>query len=131
MKAKVNDFQKIEGLSVGHHNAAHESDLPWLRHQIGSVQAEEKKRQKGESERLIIVVAHHAPLVCGTSSPDQAKNLWSPAFATDILSQGDWKNVKAWIFGPTYYTTEFKKGGVKVVSNQRGYVLPGSIEDPH
>lgn len=88
MKAKVNDFQKIEGWTVGHDNAAHESDLSWLRHQIGSVQAENKKRQKGEPERLILVVKHHAPLVCGTSSPDQAKNPWSPAFATEILSQG-------------------------------------------
>lgn len=77
------------------------------------------------------MVTHHAPLVCGTSSPDQAKNPWSPAFATDILSQGDWKNVEAWIFGHTHYYREFKKGGVKVVSNQRGYFLPGSPEDPH
>jgi len=26
------------------------------------------------------------------------------------------------MFGHTHYTTEFKKGGVKVVANQRGYV---------
>lgn len=125
VKAKVKDFQKIDGWTVGHHNAAHESDLSWLRQQIGSVQAENKERQKGESERLVLVVTHRAPLVSGTSSPDQAKNAWSPAF-TDILSQGDWTNVKAWIFGHTHYTTELKKGGVKVVSNQRGYVLPGA-----
>ncbi|MCJ1345505.1 hypothetical protein MMC31_003712 [Peltigera leucophlebia] len=126
VKAKVKDFQKIEGWTVGHHNAAHESDLSWLRQQIVSVQTENKESQKGESERSILVITHHAPLVSGTSSPDQAKNPWTPAFATDILSQGNWTNVKAWVFGHTHYTTELKKGGVKVVSNQRGYVLPGA-----
>lgn len=51
---------------------------------------------------------------------------WLRITLTDILSQADWTNVKAWIFGHTHYTTELKKGGVKVVSNQRGYVLPGA-----
>lgn len=125
-RSTIYDFRKIEGWTVGHHNAAHESDLSWLRQQIGSVQAENKERQKGESERLILGITHHAPLVRGTSNPDQAKNPWSPAFATDILSQGDWTNVKAWIFGHRHYITELKKSGVKVVSNQRGYVLPGA-----
>lgn len=127
VKAKVKDFQKIERWTVGHHNAARESDLSWLRQQILSVQTENKLRQKGELEKRILVVTHHAPLVSGTSSPGQAKNPWSPAFATDILSNGYWTNVKAWIFGHTHYTTELlTKGGVQVVSNQRGYVLPGT-----
>lgn len=71
-----------------------------------------KESQKSESDRSILVVTHHAPLVTGTSSPDEAKNAWSSTFATDILSQGDWTNVKTWIFGHMHYTTELKKNGV-------------------
>ncbi|PWY73736.1 hypothetical protein BO70DRAFT_389210 [Aspergillus heteromorphus CBS 117.55] len=50
-------------------------------------------------QREVLVVTHHAPSLQGTS---------------------------IWVFGHTHYTTEFMEGGVRVVSNQRGYVLPGS-----
>jgi hypothetical protein len=36
--------------------------------------------------------------------------------------------VKIWIFGHTHFTTEFKDRDIRVVSNQRGYVLPGNKE---
>lgn len=70
------------------------------------------------------MVRHHAPLVGGTSSPNQANNAWKSAFATGIFPRGDRTNVRAWIFSHTHYMT---KGGVKVVSNQRGYVLPEAV----
>lgn len=32
--------------------------------------------------------------------------------------------VKSWVFGHTHYSTDFKEGGIRLVSNQRGYALP-------
>lgn len=53
-------------------------------------------------------------------------NPWNSAFATDILSQDHWSGAKIWVFGHAHHTAEFKEGNIKVVSNQRGYVLPWS-----
>ncbi|EED12252.1 hypothetical protein TSTA_003140 [Talaromyces stipitatus ATCC 10500] len=52
---------------------------------------------------------HHAPSLERTSSPRHSQNPWKTAFGTDILSQS--------LHG-------VKKGGIQVVSNQRGYALP-------
>jgi hypothetical protein len=46
------------------------------------------------------------------------------AFATDLFNGEDWPNAKLWVFGHTHFTTEFRKDGIKVLSNQRGYVFP-------
>ncbi|PWY65826.1 hypothetical protein BO83DRAFT_410747 [Aspergillus eucalypticola CBS 122712] len=72
---------------------------------------------KRSRQRSLLVVTHHAPLLQGTSSPKHAQSPWSVAFAT---------GVKVWVFGHTHYTTDFIEKGVRVVSNQRGNVLPWS-----
>lgn len=120
---KIQDFQKIQGWSVDSHNSYHESDLVWLMSEIDSVQRDNETQNKKQS---ILVVTHHAPSLEGTSSPQHTKNPWTCAFATDILSKIPRPiAVKAWVFGHTHYTTEFKNKGIRVVANQRGYVLPG------
>jgi len=58
-----------------------------------------------------------------TSSPENVRNSWGSAFATDLLQDRDWKDVKVWVFGHTHFTTEFERCGIKVLSNQRGYVI--------
>ncbi|KAJ5462847.1 hypothetical protein N7475_007791 [Penicillium sp. IBT 31633x] len=120
---KISDFQKIKYWSVEKHNKAHESDLAWLRAEIQAL----GRKHCNEEMRSILVVTHHAPSLQGTSSPQHAKNLWSCAFGTDLLTRS-WGGVKIWVFGHTHYTTEFKKNGIRVVSNQRGYVLPWKTE---
>jgi hypothetical protein len=35
-------------------------------------------------------------------------------------------SVKVWVFGHAHCTTDFRDRGVRIVSNQRGYVLPWS-----
>ena len=40
-----------------------------------------------------------------------------------------WDGVKVWVFGYTNYTTQFRERGIRVVSNQRGYVLPWKSEE--
>ncbi|RDW86944.1 uncharacterized protein DSM5745_03586 [Aspergillus mulundensis] len=124
VRSKIQDFKKIVDWTVDDHNASHGSDLTWLLGQIEQIRNENKTQRK---KRSILVVTHHAPATKGTSSPQHEKNAWSSAFGTDILSEvSDSAPVKAWIFGHTHYTTEFQSRGVRIVSNQRGYVLPWS-----
>ncbi|RAL09282.1 uncharacterized protein BO97DRAFT_458460 [Aspergillus homomorphus CBS 101889] len=101
VQSKVKDFQKIEGWSINGHNASHESYLAWLL----------KDMQTRREKQSVLVVTHHAPSLQRTSSPQHAKNPWSVAFGTDVLSQ---------------FADGVKESGVRVVSNQRGYVLPWS-----
>jgi predicted phosphodiesterase len=122
--ARVKDFQKISGWTTETHNGAHREDLSWLRQEL-----EKLAGQPGQARRKVLVVTHHAPCIDGTSSPKDTGNTWTSAFATDILPvrrDGLWDPVAAWIFGHTHFTVDFDRGGTRVVSNQRGYVLPGS-----
>ncbi|CAG8930113.1 unnamed protein product [Penicillium salamii] len=124
VESKISDFKKIDGWTISKHNAPHESDLCWLQHEMHNIHEENKNVPKTDA-RSIAVVTHHAPSLHRTSSPQNSQNPWSAAFGTDLLSLR-WDNVKLWIFGHTHYTTEFKENGIRVVSNQRGYVLPWS-----
>ncbi|EPE24449.1 hypothetical protein GLAREA_08301 [Glarea lozoyensis ATCC 20868] len=131
VRTRVKDFQNIESWNIDDHNAAHESDISWLRNEIKSIEEENQQIEHPSLKRRVLVVTHHAPCLQQTSSPRNAENPWSSAFATDLIreeSAGEWKNVKAWVFGHTQFTTEFTKCGIVVSSNQRGYVLPGREE---
>jgi predicted phosphodiesterase len=112
VRAKVKDYQRINGWTPQHHNAAHAKDVTWLKEQVSQATAE---------KRRIMVVTHHAPCIKGTSHPKYENNPWTPAFATDLLGQGTWGAVRVWIFGHTHFSTEFVRNGTRVVSNQRGY----------
>lgn len=120
--SKISDSQKIKQWSVEQHNKAHEADLTWLKDEI------QTPRETSQEKRSVLVVTHYAPSLQRTSSPQHAKNPWSCAFGTDLLAQS-WDGVRVWVFGHTHYTTEFKKNGIRVVSNQRGYVLPWKTEE--
>ncbi|RDK36848.1 hypothetical protein M752DRAFT_322083 [Aspergillus phoenicis ATCC 13157] len=111
--------------SVDDHNARHDSDYSWLTKEIHSIHEENRTVAKDSKRRSILVVTHHAPSLQGTSNPRHAQSPWSVAFGTNILSEVP-DGVKVWVFGHTHYNTDFKEKGVRVVSNQRGYVLPGS-----
>lgn len=125
VQSKVKDFQKIKDWSIDDHNACHDSDLSWLLKEINSIHETNKKGGKWSKKQTILVVTHHAPLLQRTSSPQHSQNPWSVAFGTDILPQTQ-AGVQAWVFGHTHYSTDFREGPVRVVSNQRGYMLPWS-----
>lgn len=127
VRTKVKDFEEIKGWTVDDHNASHKADLVWLRNEALNIQQQNKSRLKGEQARNILVVTHHAPSIQETSSPKNIGNPWTSAFATDLLGDDCWSELKAWVFGHTHFTTQFEKNGIKVLSNQRGYVLPGSL----
>lgn len=128
VRMRVKDFEKIEAWTVDDHNASHEADNTWLRHQTLQIQRQNESKAKGQRTTNILVVTHHAPSVQKTSSPKNVGNPWSSAFATELLGDACWSEVKAWVFGHTHFTTQFERNGIKVLSNQRGYVLPGSKE---
>lgn len=127
--AKINDFKKIEQWTVETHNARFASDLTWLEEQLRDMslaQTAAHSDTAADPPRRVLVVTHHAPSIEGTSSPKNSGNPWSAAFATDVLSDRKWGDagIGCWVFGHTHYTTDMVKDGVRVVSNQRGYVFP-------
>lgn len=124
---KIQDFQKIEDWTIDTHNAAHEADLSWLRNEVRSIQNNHSTNTTKAPKRSILIATHYAPSMHRTSSPQHAGNPWGAAFGTDLLEQ-PWNGVRTWVFGHTHYSTEFKKNGIRIVSNQRGYVLPWTNE---
>lgn len=123
--AKINDFKQIEGWTVDSHNGRFASDMAWLRGELTNMPA------VGNGKRSVLVVTHHAPCMEGTSHPKNSNNPWSVAFATDVFDAREWRDsgIGYWVFGHTHYTTEMVKEGVRIVSNQRGYVFPGANQE--
>lgn len=126
VRGRVKDFQRIENWTLASHNKEHSLDVAWLESQIKLIRGD-----KSTSEHRILVVTHHAPSVQESSSPLHIGNPWGSAFATDLLGnegKPTLSDVQWWIFGHTHFCTEFSKANVRVVSNQRGYVIPKVTE---
>lgn len=121
VRMKINDFNKIQDWTPESHNEQHAADLRWLRDAV-----KERSAEKSSRGSQVIVVTHHAPCVQGTSEPRLDFSPWASAFSTDLLDKpGEgWPGVTTWVYGHTHYSTRFKKAGIKIVSNQRGYVVP-------
>ncbi|KAK8204314.1 hypothetical protein M8818_005159 [Zalaria obscura] len=131
VRGKVKDYKNIDGWTVAEHNRAHSEDLTWLRETLARAKGADYSADIAGSGRRTIVVTHHAPIKAGASSPRHADNSWTSAFATDLPellcseAAALVRHIHWWIFGHTHYSTEFIQNGIRVVSNQRGYVLPG------
>lgn len=122
VRSKVKDFARIEGWTPEEHVRQHEEDRAWLKSELEKMNGERERRR-------VLVATHHAPCVRGTSRPQHAENPWTAAFASEVLDGGGkWGRVRTWVFGHTHYCTDFRRYGVRVVANQRGYVLPGREE---
>lgn len=124
VRMKVADFSSIRDWTVEKHNIEHLCDVEWLQGQLRNISLEDPDRQ-------LLVVTHHAPSFSNTVDPKHTANPWQSAFCTDLLDSGQvkfWhgsKSIRRWIFGHTHWNTEFKKHGMVVSSNQRGYLIPG------
>lgn len=125
---KLADFRRIEGWTTTRHTEEHFIDLAWLKDSIEEIAANEPNRR-------IVVVAHHAPTADRTSNPKFEANRWNCGFRTGILESNDFRvwrgreQIEAWVFGHTHFCTDFMKESIRVVANQRGYVLPnGQME---
>ncbi|PSN60067.1 ser/Thr protein phosphatase-like protein superfamily [Corynespora cassiicola Philippines] len=129
VRSKVKDHRNIQNWTIEQHNANFAFDEEWLRNEVEAIRNENSEMDDPKTTRAILVITHHAPSVEGTSSPRHSNNPWTCAFASDVISKGEWPGVKSWVFGHTHYTTEFEKDGINVVSNQRGYVIRESGGD--
>ncbi|KAJ5042413.1 uncharacterized protein L3040_004962 [Drepanopeziza brunnea f. sp. 'multigermtubi'] len=97
---RVQDFEKITRWTVDDHNASHEADLAWLRHQALEIRQQNVFRAKSERARCILVVTHHAPSLQKASSPGNTGNPWSSAFASYKL--GRCEGVGIWTYSFHY-----------------------------
>ncbi|KAM0417053.1 hypothetical protein ACHAPT_012959 [Fusarium lateritium] len=116
VQSKVKVFKNIGGWSAEKHNKLHREEHLWLREQVAQI----------PSDRQMLVVTHHAPRVEGTLRPQHVGNPWTCAFATDVMDQA-WDGVRVWVFGHTHCSTEVVlESGIRLLGNQRGYVVRGS-----
>ncbi len=123
----MNDFRRIENWTVDRHILEHTSDVDWLQKQINLIRNEDST-----SSHQIIVITHHAPSVQESCRPSDIESPLRSAFGTDLLGANGIPlllDVQWWIFGHTHYCTEFSKGNVKLISNQRGYVIDKSSQE--
>jgi predicted phosphodiesterase len=124
VQRKVNDFKRITGWTVDEHNLEHDEDLQWLQSQVEVV----GKNRTSSDRSTILVVTHHAPCKKGTSDPRLENNDINSAFATEVIEENFW-GVQCWLFGHTHYNTDTTRNGMRLVSNQRGYVFPSQPSD--
>ena len=120
VQMKVNDFKHIEGWTVNSHNSEHQQDVEWLQREMQNIRNEKDLRK-----RNILVITHHAPTIQDTSKPSDLANPWSCAFSTDLLGDKALTESQVWVFGHTHFTSDFKQGQIRLVSNQRGYMING------
>ncbi|KAF7552731.1 hypothetical protein G7Z17_g4138 [Cylindrodendrum hubeiense] len=119
VKLRVSDFKMIRGWSVDYHNDCHIMDSTWLKKTLNDMDVLEPTQE----ERQVLIVTHHAPCFKGTSRPEHEKNPWKVAYATDVMQRPEYAHVSWWMYGHTHFTTQFQRGSIRVVANQRGYVL--------
>lgn len=119
IETKINDYKKIIGWTALKHNQIHTEEVEWLREEVAQLAAQDQ-----QNSRQIVLATHHAPCLQGTSKPADTNSPWTPAFATDLVTKGNWDNVTCWIFGHTHYSTDFQYKGISLLANQRGYVFP-------
>ncbi|KAF2181354.1 hypothetical protein K469DRAFT_262313 [Zopfia rhizophila CBS 207.26] len=144
VRKKIPEFDKEQGIkdwSVAKHNAVHQIDLKWLKGEVdanrrfagsftstpdsnafGGLTDSYTSSPSSSGNRTLIVITSFAPELRDALQPWQIDSPWSSAYGTELLRGWDWSGVKLWVCGSTGRTGEFKKYGVKVVSNQRGMV---------
>ncbi|OJD22127.1 hypothetical protein ACJ73_06531 [Blastomyces percursus] len=127
VRAKVNDFRRMEGWTVTKHITEHVSDVQWLTDEVTSI-----RQTESSLKRKIVVISHHTPSVQGTSKPSDEGSPYSSAFAPNLLdgeTRSCFEAVQCWTFGHTHYSTDILRGQVRLLSNQRGYVFSNTGND--
>ncbi|OQO12577.1 hypothetical protein B0A48_02039 [Cryoendolithus antarcticus] len=111
----TNDFQHIKGWRVRMHNSEHERDLDWLRGELSGL-------QKDGPERDIVIATHYAPMFDHVCHPKNEGNSLSDCFSSNsfaiLQEEGLLFSVTHWVSGHTHWNVDFKRSGVRVVSNQ-------------
>lgn len=94
-------------------------------HEINQFREFTEKVNNGEIEcENVIVVTHFPPISSNTSSPEYENGILSGYYSwTNLLKYEDVKcdKIKIWCSGHTHWSYDFKKSGVRYLSNQIGY----------
>jgi len=129
---KITEFDEEKGIkewNIKEHNSEHKRDYRWLLEELKKATPTPTPAGGAPgaapagppaAPREVIVVTSFAPDLSDALEPWQVDAPWATAFGTNLLTKGNWAGVKMWISGTTGRTCEFEKGGVTVVSNQRG-----------
>ena len=117
----TNDFAKIEGWRVAHHNDEHAADLEWLEQSLAEVHTMSPQSR-------VIIATHYAPSFENTVPPEREHNAVGHCFSSNILKKFRWWRgadmVSHWIFGHTHYNNRFAFNDVTVVSNTPSGLIP-------
>jgi len=108
-----NDSDEIHQLTVEETNAFHRRELEWLKQEI------EKASLVGEP---VIILTHHAPTLRNTIHPkDDSKTLNCISYTDlDYMMKSP---IVGWCFGHTHFSSDQMINGVRVISNQLGYLM--------
>jgi hypothetical protein len=128
---KIPEFDEEHGIKdwdIKQHNSEYKRDYKWLIEELAKAQSVQQPAGAAPPAppvspaafREIIVITSFAPDLRDALEPWQIDAPWAAAYGTNLLAKGNWAGVKLWISGTTGRTCEFEKGGVTVISNQRG-----------
>lgn len=103
----------VRSLQITDTNAFHAKEVAFLQGEIAAAAAD---------GRTVLVLAHFAPLMTGTSAPWHPPNRGlNHAFRSD-LSDLMGSPVAAWVYGHTHYNPRgLEANGTRVLANQKGY----------
>ncbi|KAH7071026.1 hypothetical protein FB567DRAFT_539133 [Paraphoma chrysanthemicola] len=124
---KIPEFNEEKGIKdwdIKQHNSEHKRDHKWLLEELKKTQPAPAPAggaaPASSAPREVIVITSFAPDLKAALEPWQVDAPWASAYGSNLLTKGNWAGVRRWISGTTGRTCEFEKGGVTVVSNQRG-----------
>mmetsp|Transcript_47778 Transcript_47778/g.138104 ORF Transcript_47778/g.138104 Transcript_47778/m.138104 type:complete len:363 (-) Transcript_47778:358-1446(-) len=97
----------------------------WHRQAVEFIERE--AREATSNEMNLLVLTHHTPSFEGTSDPRHGADPFglSSAFSSDlhyVLQDPAMSAIRVWCFGHTHYNSDQMKHGVRLLSNQHGYV---------
>lgn len=70
-----------------------------------------------------VIITHHAPSIQSINLSRYGEgNILNTGYYTELLPDFEGSKVKTWIHGHTHHCVDYKRYGIRVVSNQRGYV---------
>ena len=115
VSSRLNDFYqtKFNGkrMTVEDYNSMHEYCLDFIRKSIG-----------GSTAKHIVVITHHLPTLKVVASQHLGSDLNS-AFATELGNLIADSRIDVWIYGHSHTNIDRDISGVKIISNQMGYVF--------
>jgi Icc-related predicted phosphoesterase len=105
----IRNSEERRNLRASDTAAIHRRSRKWL----------EGELSRGDNSKTI-VVTHAAPSMRSEASYHRDSPI-APAFSSDMDELVEGSRVPLWVHGHTHYNVDYKIGGTRVLSNQRGY----------